>query len=242
LARNLRLPISNNREGELTKKNEKTKDNAVLSLFRNITLCNSREGVDAVFVIARFLDAEGINENNFLLFLLILETNNSFVIDGLTGKRNPFLLFSSINPSWFMLKETFRILAQFKRNEICEKGLLSFLGIIQNAYKSSNFGFSLYELSISDVYNIGKYLDKKKGQDDKANILLLSILLDIYNVGINNKKMRIKRVAIMANSIRMAFFDERKDMSDAIPDVLLIKSDYKKRQIKPGIVIGKADR
>jgi len=54
--------------------------------------------------------------------------------------------------------------------------------------------------------------------------------------------MRIKRVAIMANSIRMAFFDERKDMSDAIPDVLLIKSDYKKRQIKPGIVIGKADR
>ncbi len=238
----MRLPISNNREVELTKKNEKIKDNAVLSLFRNIALCTSREGVDAAFVIARFLDAEGINENNFLLYLLILETNNSFVIDGLTGKRNPFLLFSSINPSWFMLKETFRILARFKRNEICEKGLFSFLGIIQNAYKLSNFGFSLYELSISDVYNIGKYLDKKKGQDDETNILLLGILLDIYNVGINNKKMRIKRVAIMANSIRMAFFDERKDMSDAIPDVLLIKSDYKKRQIKPGIVIGKADR
>lgn len=242
MARNMRAPISNNREGELTKKNEKIKDNAVLSLFRNIALCNSREGVDAAFMIARFLSTEGINEDNYLLFLLILETNNSFVIDGLTGKRNPFLLFSSINPSWFMLKVTFRILARFKRNEICEKGFLSFLGIIQNAYKSSNFGFSLYELSISDVYNIGKYLDKKNGQEDETNILLLSILLDIYNVGINNKKMRVKRVAIMANNIRMAFFDDKKDMSDAIPDVLLIKSDYKKRQIKPGITIGKSDK
>jgi len=46
----------------------------------------------------------------------------------------------------------------------------------------------------------------------------------------------------MANNIRMAFFDDRKDMSDAIPDVLLIKSDYKKRQIKPGITIGRSDK
>jgi len=77
-------------------------------------------------MIARFLNAEGINDNNYLLYLLILETNNSFEIDGLIGKRNAFLLFSSIKPSWFMLKETFRILARFRRNEICKKGFYLF--------------------------------------------------------------------------------------------------------------------
>lgn len=71
---------------------------------------------------------------------------------------------------------------------------------------------------------------------------MLSKLLDIHNVGINNKKIKVKRVAIMANSIRMAFFDERKDMSDAIPDVLLLSSDYRKRQIKPSIIIDKKDK
>ena len=92
---------------------------------------------------------------------------------------------------------------------------------------------------MSDVYNIGKYMEKKKDQKDATNRLLLNILFDIYNVGINSRNMEIKRVTIMANSIRMAFFDERKDMSDTIPDVLLLGSDFRKRQIKPTIEIGK---
>lgn len=127
MARNVGTPIADNKEVELTKKTKrKIKDKAILSLFRNITLCNTKEGVDAALMIARFLNAEGINDNNYLLYLLILDTNNSFVIDGLIGKRNAFLLFSSIKPSWFMLKETFRILARFRRNEICEKGFYLF--------------------------------------------------------------------------------------------------------------------
>lgn len=239
LARNVRIPVDNSKEGELTRISERIKDKAIIFLFRNIALCNTKEGVDAALTIARFLNSEGVNSNNYLLYLYLLETNNSYVIDGLIGKRNAFQLFSSINPNWYMLKETFRILALFKRDEIYEKGLFSFLGIIQNAYKSSKFGFSLYKLSMSDVYNIGKYMEKKKDQKDATNRLLLNILFDIYNVGINSRNMEIKRVAIMANSIRMAFFDERKDMSDTIPDVLLLGSDFRKRQIKPTIEIGK---
>ena len=239
MARNVRIPVDNSKEGELTRISERIKDKAIIFLFRNIALCNTKEGVDAALTIARFLNSEGVNSNNYLLYLYLLETNNSYVIDGLIGKRNAFQLFSSINPNWYMLKETFRILALFKRDEIYEKGLFSFFGIIQNAYKSSKFGFSLYKLSMSDVYNIGKYMEKKKDQKDATNRLLLNILFDIYNVGINSRNMEIKRVAIMANSIRMAFFDERKDMSDTIPDVLLLGSDFRKRQIKPTIEIGK---
>jgi hypothetical protein len=241
LARNVISPVENSKEVELSRKNEKIKDRAILLLFRNIVLCNTKEGVDAALTIARFLNSEGVGDANYHLYLLLLETNNSYVIDGLIGRRKAFLLFSSINPNWYMLKETFRILARFKRGELYEKGLLSFLGIIQNAYKSSKFGFGIYQLSISDVYNIGKYMDKKKGQKDATNRLLLNILFDIYDVGVNSRNMKIKRVAIMANNIRMSFFDERKDMSDAIPDVLLLLSDFRKRQIKPGIKTGNSE-
>lgn len=196
---------------------------ALLSLTRNVLLCNTVEHVDASAALAQAISGDGMNNRNYLLFLTMLETNNPFVIDILIGPRNPFLLFSPIKPNWFLLKETFRILAKFKGNELSVKALLALLGIVQNAYKTSKDGYKIYALRMSDIYNIGKHLDKERDQLDPRNRLLLEILLDIYFVGIDSENRAAKQIGIKANDIRMAFFDHTKRMLDAIPDVLLVK-------------------
>ncbi len=196
---------------------------ALLSLTRNVILCNTPEHVDAACALAQAISGEGMNNRNYLLFLTLLETNNPSVIDILVGPRNPFLLFSPIKPNWFLVKETFRILAKFKGNELEVKVLLALLGVIQNAYKTSKDGNKIYPLRMSDVYNIGKHLAKDRDQLDPRNRLLLEILFDIYFVGIDSDNRGTKQIGIKANDIRMAFFDNTKRLLDAIPDVLLVK-------------------
>lgn len=215
---------------------EKLEEKSILDLFRNILLCRSTENVNAAVTIAKSINMDGINEKNYLLYFLLLRTNNEYVIESLLGKRNPFLLFSSIKPNWYMLEETFKFLSRFKRDELNEKCLLSLLGIIQNTYKISRYGYTVYRFTISDIYNIGKYLNKKKGQESSINRLILDILFDIYRLGELYEDVEEKQVALVANSIRMAFFDMRKDMADVIPDVLLIKSDLANRTLKPSIL------
>jgi hypothetical protein len=196
---------------------------ALLSLARNVLLCNTPEHVDAAAALAQSISSEGMNNRNYLLFLTLLETNNPYVIDILIGPRNPFLLFSPIKPNWFLVKETFRILAKFKGNELVVKALLALLGVVQNAYKTSKDGNKIYPLRMSDVYNIGKHLAKDRDQLDPRNRLLLEILFDIYFVGIDSESRGTKQIGIKANEIRMAFFDNTKRLLDAIPDVLLVK-------------------
>jgi len=224
-------------ENDLLKEYEKLKQRVILSIFENIVLCNTDKAVDIVVTLARYMNATGINNENYIIYFLLLETNNGYVIENLIGEKNPFLLFSPIRPNWYMLRETFRILSQFKNEEINKKCLLALLGVIQNTYKEPKFGYSVYRLSVSDVYNIGKYLNKKKDQLEEVNRLILDILFDIYLMGMETTSQTQKQIALKANLIRMAFFDNRKRMSDVIPDVLLIKEVYQKKSIEPGIII-----
>jgi hypothetical protein len=201
--------------------------NALLSLTRAVILCATSEQVDAAAALAQLISAQGMNNHNYLLFLTLLETNNPFVIDVLLGERNPFLLFAPIKPNWYLLKETFRILAKYKGNELSEKALLALMGLVQNAYKTSKDGYKIYPLSLSDVYSIGKHLDKERDQLEPRNRLLLDILFDIYYVGIDSEDRDTIRIGIKANDIRMAFFDTTKKMVDALPNVLLVRDSVR---------------
>lgn len=200
---------------------------SLLSLTRTVILCATPEQVDAAAALAQLISAQGMTNHNYLLFLTLLETNNPFVIDVLVGERNPFLLFVPIKPNWYLLRETFRILAKYKGNELSDKALLALMGVVQNAYKTSKDGYKIYPLSLSDVYSIGKHLDKERDQLEPRNSLLLDILFDIYYVGIDSDDRDTIRVGIKANEIRMVFFDHTKKMVDALPDVLLVKDSVR---------------
>jgi hypothetical protein len=218
-----------------TKEFEKLRDRGILSLFESILLCNTRANVDAAVMIARFVNSLGVNENTYLLWFLLLGTNNGYVIEGLVGDKNPFLLFSTIKPNWYMLQVCFSLFYRYSRDELHEKCLLSLLGVIQNTYKTSKFGYNVYRLTITDLYNIAKYLDKDKEQSDLVNRLILDILLDVYQIGINARIDEKKQIALKANGIRMAFFDDTKRMTDAIPEVLLASTSHRIRVIKPSV-------
>ncbi|HUI69614.1 MAG TPA: hypothetical protein VL354_03770 [Spirochaetia bacterium] len=200
---------------------------SLLALTRTVILCATPEQVDAAAALAQLISAQGMTNHNYLLFLTLLETNNPFVIDVLIGERNPFLLFAPIKPNWYLLRETFRILAKYKGNELSEKALLALMGVVQNAYKTSKDGYKIYPLSLSDVYSIGKHLDKDRDQLEPRNRLLLDILFDIYYVGIDSDDRNTIRIGIKANEIRMAFFDHTKKLVDALPDVLLVKDSVR---------------
>lgn len=230
---------THNKEKDQLEEYGNLKKKIIISLFDNIILCNTSKAVDSAVTLARYLNAVGLNNENYLLYLILLETNNSYVIDSLIGDKNPFLLFSPIRPNWYMLRETFRILSQFKKDELNKKCLLALLGIIQNTYKEPKFGYSVYQLSVSDVYNIGKYLNKNKDQLEEVNQLILDILFDIYLMGIESTSRKQKQVALKANWIRMAYFDIRKKLSDVIPDVLLIEEKLLKKEIKPSVIFKK---
>jgi hypothetical protein len=223
------------REEEELRECRAREERSLLDLFRQISLCRSREHVDAAVTIARSLSKEGIHEHNYMLYLLFLRTNNEFVVDTLIGKRNPLLLFANIKPSWYLVHESFGLLNRFRRGELSEKCLLAILGVIQNTYKTSRYGYHVYRLTVSDVYNLGKFLDKKRDQLETVNRLILDLLLDIYQLGLTCRRRDEKEVALKANSIRMAFYDDHKELSGVIPDVLLLSSDFRERQIKPTI-------
>ena len=133
------------KEEDLVKDYERLQDRAILSIFRNILRCDTKVNVDSAVMIARYIQSEGINNSNYVLYFLLLETNNSYVIDSLIGQRNEFMLFSSIKPNWFILKRTFEILYRFNNRELNKRSLLSLLGIIQNTYKESKYGFNIYK-------------------------------------------------------------------------------------------------
>src|SRR5262249_30717803 len=101
------------------------------------------------------------------------------------------------------------------------------LGVLQSVYSSPKDGYRIYSLSIQDLNALGKHLDKEKGQDDPLNRAILEVLEKISDLeDAGNTEM--EEIAIHASAIRNAFFDNRKNMEDVIPPVLLVKVEDRK--------------
>jgi hypothetical protein len=88
-------------------------------------------------------------------------------------------------------------------------------------------------VSINDVNNLGKHLNKELGQDDPNNRVILNILDRLGSLAGTTEKPEIEQMARQANSIRTFFFDKRKKMEEIIPQVLLVKSDYIAKEVAP---------
>ena len=82
---------------------------------------------------------------------------------------------------------------------------------------------------------LGKHLNKDKGQAYDVNRAILDILDKIAQLeGQGDEEMEM--IARQCNLIRGNFFDKRKKMEDAIPQVLLVKSDYLVKEVLPAFV------
>lgn len=204
-----------------------------ISIIERMIGCRTVEAVEASISYAQFLRLSGLNNDNYPLFLRLLEVENHWVIDSLVGVKDPFLYLSSIHPNNYIILSSYRLLTAWHPGGIYPKTLAIILGVLQAAFSSPKDGFKIYNVSINDVNNLGKHLNKELGQDDPNNRCVLDILDRLGSLAGTSSDANIEQMARQSNSIRTFFFDKRKKMEDIIPQVLLVKSDYIAKEIAP---------
>jgi hypothetical protein len=204
-----------------------------ISIIERMIGCRSVEAVEAAISYAEFLRLSGLSNDNYPLFLRILEVENHWVIDALMGNKDPFLLLSSIHPNNYLILNAYKLLTNWHPGGIYPITLAIILGVLQAAYSSSKDGYKIYNVSINDVNNLGKHLNKEIGQDDPNNRTILDILDQLGSLAGTSNIEAMEQMARQANNIRTFFFDKRKKMEDIIPQVLLVKSDYIAKEIAP---------
>jgi len=207
-----------------------------ITIIENMIGCRTVESVEACISYARFLRLSGLTNDNYPLFLKLLEVENHWVIDSLIGNKDPFLLLSPIQPNNYLILSAFKLLTNWHPGGIYPKTLAIILGVLQASYSSPKDGYKIYNVSINDVNNIGKHLNKETGQDDPNNRCILDILDRLGSLEGTSEDADKEQMSRQANSIRTFYFDKRKKMEDVIPQVLLVKSDYIAKEIPPEMV------
>lgn len=204
-----------------------------INIIERMVASRSVAAVEAAISYARFMRMSGLNNDNYALFLRFLEVENHWVIDAIIGDKDPFLVLSSIHPNNYLILNAFRLLTNWHPGGIYPKTLAIILGVLQASYASPKDGYRIYNVSINDVNNLGKHLNKELGQDDSNNRTILDILDRLGSLAGTSANESIEQMARQANAIRTFFFDIRKKMEDVIPQVLLVKSDYIAKEIPP---------
>ena len=213
-------------------------DNLALGYMNDIIGCGEEYSVFAAVAFAHYLvNKVGLTPDNYPFFRLI-ESGNRWVIEALAEGRDPERMFGNIQPNTFMLQECFRMLTKWKAGEVYPKALVIIYGILSLCYEVPEEGYRLYGLTVTDVNNLGKHLDKSKDQMDPLNRSVLTVLDRVASLIEPQKPMpsrEIQDVALQANNIRGKFLDATKRLNESIPDVLLVRGDYRANEVKPNV-------
>jgi len=203
------------------------------SILQQIMGARTDAASESAVAFARFLRLSGLNAENYPLFLKVLEIENHWVLDALIGEKDPFLMLSTIPPNNYVVAKAFELLTRWRPGGIYPKTLAIVLGILQNAYSSPKDGYKIYALSISDIGNLGKHLEKDKGQNDEKNRCILDILDRMSSLEGLRHDESMEQVARQAVKIRSNFFDNTKMLEECIPQVLLVRGDYRQDEVTP---------
>lgn len=214
-------------------------DALALGYVNDIIEANDPYGVFAGIALSHYLiNKVGIHSDNYPIYFRLIESGNRFVIDALVGDRDPGKFFGNIQPNTFMLSECFRMLTKWKAADIYPKALVIIYGLLSVCYHDPEEGYRLYPLTVSDVNNLGKHLNKDKDQMDPLNRTVLTVLDELASLIEPQRPIptnEVKDVALQANNIRGKFLDMTKRLNQAIPDILLERGDYTKTEIRPNV-------
>jgi hypothetical protein len=190
--------------------------------------------VEACVEFATYLGAQGLDGDNYPLFLELLKDENHYVIEALIGKRKAFDLFTGVQPNPYIVGFCFKTLRAYAPGGVHDLTLELIFGILYRSYHSAKEGHALYALSIEDVNAAGKFLDKSRDQNDPINRFILDILADIAEfTSINNEDPVVDKNSAHATAIRNAFFDKRRAMSSVMPQEILVRRKYEETLVKP---------
>lgn len=189
--------------------------------------------VGSSMAFAKYLSHVGITSKNYYLFLKLIETNNRWIVDELLADRDPRLLFTTIRPNLQLITRAFVLLSAWHPGQIYEKVILSVLGIIEYSYYKPDDGYDIYAISITDLQNMGKFLNTERDQFDNINETLLEILDRIARLGEYHQTQHKLTISKQAFNIRDAYFDNTKQLTDTIPKVLMVRIMREDREVKP---------
>ena len=205
-------------------------------ILQHIIATRTSEATEAALSYAQFLRLSGLSPENYQLFLKILEIENHWVLDALLGDDDPFLLLSTIPPNRYLTLKVFQFLTRWRPGGIYPKTLAIALGVLQITYSSPRDGYRIYALTVADVDNLGKHLDKGNGQNEDRNRCILDILDRIGSLEGLRWNESMEQVARQALRIRSCFFDNSKQLEECIPQVLLVQGDYLQDETAPNYV------
>jgi len=194
-------------------------------ILQSIFSCKTTDAVEASLTYAKYLSKIGITPENYPVFLSMLEIENHWVIDALIGERDPFTLFSAVQPNQYIVGRILAMMDKWNRGGIHNKNLHVILGVLKSVYSSPNEGFRIHPLSIVDTNAIAKHLEKEKGQRDPLNRAILAVMERISNLQTSGDA-EMEKIATHAANIRDSFLDERKKMEDVLPPSLLARGDH----------------
>lgn len=207
-----------------------------VDVLHQIMAARTPEAVESAISFARFLRLSGLDSENYPLFLKMLEIPNHWVLDALIGDTDPFLLLSTIPPNNYLVSKCFTLLTRWRPGGIYPKTLAIVLGVLQNAYSSPRDGYKIHPISVADIDNLGKHLEKEKGQNDATNRCILDVLEKVGSLEGLRYDDNMEAVARQALKIRSSFFDNTKVLEDCIPQVLLVQGDYHQDELPPSRV------
>ena len=132
-----------------------------------------------------------------------------------------------------LIVKVFQFLTRWRSGGIYPKTLAIALGVLQITYSSPRDGYRIYPPSVGDVDNLGKHLDKEKGQNDPRNRCILDILDRVGSLEGLRWDESMEQVARQALQIRSYFFDNSKLLEECMPQVLLVRGDYLQNETSP---------
>jgi hypothetical protein len=219
---------------------DKEIDDLTLAYMREIVASREGNAVFAAIAFANYMENHvGLNPDNYPIFFRLIEAGNPWVIDMLVGEKDASRLMGTIQFNTYMIKECFRMLTTWKPGEVYPKALVIIYGLLTICYHMPEEGYRIYPLTVTDVNNLGKHLDKTKDQMDPLNRVVLTMLDRIASLIEPQKPMpavEIQDVALQANNIRGKFLDMTKKLNEAIPDVLLARGSWESSVVKPAPV------
>jgi hypothetical protein len=202
-------------------------------ILHSIFSVETPEAVEATISFTRYLKRFGLDSENFPMFFKIVDITNHWVTDALIGEADPFSFFDSIPSNRFLVEKGFRMLSKWRAGGVYPKTLGIILGILKKAFGDPRDGYRIYPLSIADVDNLGKHLDPDGGQGDLYNQYILGILEKVNNLEGIDRSSPMEAVARQAGKIRTTFFDVRKTLDQAIPEILTIRGNYCESEVRP---------
>ena len=209
-----------------------------LKFLNQVFELKTQQSVEVTMQFAKHLNTVGVNPDNYPIFLKLIEMKNHWVVDALVGDNSEDF-FDLVQPNYFILKECFQSIAKAPKGGIYEKSLDIFLSIIARTYKNALEGYRVYDLTNTDLNNMGKHLDETKDQRFPINTKILNILdniAELVDPGQEEIDPKINAIAIHANNIRGKFLDMNKSLLEAIPEKLLITGDFKSEEMAPASI------